>query len=352
MKLQPAEYFSRMVTVPEIRSEGLERLRLAHVTIVGVGGVGSAAAFYLAQTGVGHLRLIDQDIVEPTNLHRMHGPDQSHLYHPKAEVAAETMRKHGPWTEIEPVIDTLRAANVNELLSGSDTVVDGLDNFRTRYLLNQYSSEASTPYVFASAVGNQGHLAVFHPPETACLECALPGVVDRPEESCESLGVTPTITGLVGAFAASEAAKILLRVQTGLMGRLLTIDTAGPDFVTASVAKRKECRACGSARIGSEIRETDPVTTMCGGKTVNVLPESTLRLDLEQVSQAITDEDILTASSTVLVFRRGPVIVSLFRSGRLLIEGVESKDEALRMAQEIWLLSRDQLSTWPRALSS
>ncbi len=344
MKLQPAEYFSRMVTVPEVGSEGLERLRSAHVTIVGVGGVGSAAAFYLAQTGVGHLRLIDQDIVEPSNLHRLHGADQSHLYHPKAEVSAENLSKHVPWTKVEPVIDTLRPTNVNELLSGSEVVVDGLDNFRTRYLLNQYSCETRTPYLFASAVRNQGHIGLFHPPETACLECALPSVVDRPEESCESLGVTPMITGLVGGFAASEVTKVLLRIQTRLMGQLLTIDTVVPDFVISSVSRRKECRTCGRARIEPRIRETGPLTTLCGGKTVNVLPESTLALDLDRVSHSIPDQDILTASGTVLVYRRGPAVVSLFHSGRLLIEGVEGREEALRIATEIWSQVTGQLA--------
>ncbi len=333
-----------MTTVPEVGSEGLERLQSAHVTIVGVGGVGSAAGFYLAQTGVGHLRLIDQDIIEPSNLHRLHGADQSHLYHPKAEVAAETLPHYAPWTKTEPIIDTLRASNVNELLSGSDVVVDGLDNFRTRYLLNQYSYEARTPYVFASAVRNQGHLGVFHPPETGCLECEMPGVLDRAEESCESLGVTPTITGLVGGFAANEVAKILLQMEAGLMGRLLTIDTVGPEFVVVRVPKRKGCRICGGDESKPEVSEADPVTILCGGKAINVLPKLPLSLDLDLVSRSVPDQDILAVSSAALVYRRGLVVVSLFRTGRMLIEGVEGREEALQIATETWRQSGGRLA--------
>ncbi len=288
-----------MITVPEVGSEGLKRLQSAHVTIVGVGGVGSAAAFYLAQTGVGHLRLIDQDIVEPTNLHRLHGADQSHLYHPKAEVAAETLPHYAPWTKTEPIIDTLRASNVNELLRGSDIVVDGLDNFRTRYLLNQYSYETNTPYVFASAVQNQGHLGVIHPPETGCLECEIPGVLDRPEESCESLGVTPTITGLVGGFAASSK---------------------------------------------PELPEADPVTILCGGRVINVLPKLPLSLDLDLVSRSVPDRDILAVSTAVLVYRKGPIVVSLFHTGRMLIEGVEGREEALQIATDTWRQAAGRLA--------
>ncbi len=333
-----------MITVPEVGSEGLKRLQSAHVTIVGLGGVGSAAAFYLAQTGVGHLRLIDQDIVEPSNLHRLHGADQSHLYHPKAEVAAETLPHYAPWTKTEPIIDTLRASNVNELLRGSDIVVDGLDNFRTRYLLNQYSYETSTPYVFASAVQNQGHLGVIHPPETGCLECEIPGVLDRPEESCESLGVTPTIIGLVGGFAASEVTKILLHMQGGLMGRLLTIDTVGPDFVVVKVPKRKGCRICDGDGSKPELPEADPVTILCGGRVINVLPKLPLSLDLDLVSRSVPDRDILAVSTAVLVYRKGPIVVSLFHTGRMLIEGVEGREEALQIATDTWRQAAGRLA--------
>src|SRR6266571_8918114 len=163
-----------MTIIPEIGTEGLQRLQAARATVVGVGGVGSSAALYLSQAGIGHVRLIDQDIVEPSNLHRLYGMDQSHLYHPKAEAMAESLSKLTPWTEAEPIVDTLRATNVDELLAGSDIVLDGLDNFRTRYILNEHSVGTSTPYVFTSAIQNQGHIGLFHPPKTSCMECGLP----------------------------------------------------------------------------------------------------------------------------------------------------------------------------------
>jgi molybdopterin-synthase adenylyltransferase len=343
MNILPSEYFSRMAAVPEIGPAGLEKLRSARVTVVGAGGVGSSASFYLAEMGVGHLRLIDQDIVETTNLHRLHFPTE-YLYHPKAEAAAETLPKYNPWVEVEPIVDTLRADNVEELLSASDIVVDGLDNFRTRYLVNLYACESGIPYIFTSAIGNQGHVGLFHSPKTGCLECALPGVVDRPEESCESLGVTPAIVGLIGALAAAESAKCLTGVPTGLRGRILTVDGSTSEFVTSVAPRRNDCPTCGSGTRAIHPRPNGTVTVMCDEKTVNVMPESRLPMNLRSISQSVPEEQRLLSSDTVLVFRRGPMVVSLFRSGRVLIVGAR-EEEALEIARDIWVKAGTQLAS-------
>src|SRR5262249_24035745 len=123
-------YFSRMLQIPEVGERGLRALQSARVTIIGIGGVGASVSYYLAQSGVGQLRLVDQDIVEPSNLHRLPELDSSSLYHPKAEAIASALSRV-PNVSIEPIVDTLRSVNVDELLEASDIVVDGLDNFRT-----------------------------------------------------------------------------------------------------------------------------------------------------------------------------------------------------------------------------
>ncbi len=325
-----------MTTIREIGIEGLQRLQAARVTVVGVGGVGSCAALYLSQAGVGHLRLIDQDIVEPSNLHRLGGMDQSHLYHPKAEAIAELLSRLTPWTAAEPIVDTLRATNVGELLAGSDIILDGLDNFRTRYIVNGHSVETSTPYVFTSAVHNQGHIGLFRPPKTSCLECCLPNIVDRAEDSCESLGVTPTITGMVGAFAASETVKAALGFPTRLLGSLLTIDALKPDFFTVDMPKREECQACGKIRRKPDMPEAEIPVVLCGGKTFNVLPQHPMTLDLRELSESIPIRDILTITNTVVVYRKNRATLTVFKTGRLLIEGVENQAEAGRIAREVW----------------
>src|SRR5690242_19493160 len=198
--MQARDYFSREVSIPGIGPAGLQKLQESRVAIIGVGGVGSAAAYYLARSGVGHLKLIDQDIVESTNLQRLHSVSINDLYHPKAEVVADGLSKEAKWCDIEPVIETVTDRNASDLLRDVDMIFDGLDNFRTRYILNQSAVVSETPYLFASAIADQAHIALLNPPKTACLECIMPRVTDRYADSCETLGVSPSITGLTGAL--------------------------------------------------------------------------------------------------------------------------------------------------------
>jgi len=133
----------------------LKRLQSAKVAVVGTGGVGSAAAYFLASHGVGHLKLIDQDIVEESNLHRLIGADPQDLHLPKAEVLSRKLNSRHPWTHTEAVVETLRAENSSDLLDGIDLIIDGTDNFRSRYVLNRFSAESHVPYLFTSAIATR-----------------------------------------------------------------------------------------------------------------------------------------------------------------------------------------------------
>ncbi len=335
MKLQPRDYFARMVAVSEIGSSGLEKLSKSKVALVGLGGVGSAAGLCLARSGIGYLRLIDQDIVEPSNLHRLHGVSPASLYRPKAEVVGAVLAEANPWTKLDLVVETLRASNAEDLLDGVDLIIDCLDNFRTRYVLNDYSHETGIPFLFTSAVANQGHIALFQPPRTPCIECAMPNVADRDEESCEALGVTPAIVDVVGAIAASEASKLLQGVASQLRGRLLTVDMMGPDFIISDILKNPTCRTCnGEGRNAHVSQET--LTMLCGAKTANVLPKETLSLDLKSLSERVPKGSVLSSSDVVLVYKMRDFTVSLFRGGRVLVDGIRDEYGARRVAEEIW----------------
>ncbi len=335
MSLQASEYFARQIAIPDIGKRGLQILRQSTVTIAGAGGAGSSAAYYLSKSGIGNLRIIDQDIVEATNLDRLHGAEIEDLYRPKAEVLATRLSRLVPWCRIEPVVETLTGNNADALLGQADLVLDGLDNFRTRYVVNRFCSRTRTPYLFASSVADQAHVALLTPPKTPCLECTMPNVVDRTEESCELLGVTPTITGLVGAITANITVRHLLQVSTKVSGRLLTIDMAGPDFAIADLARRPDCPSCNpSDTMIHQAQES--VTLLCGAHTANVIPPSDLHLDLQTVSGKMRPGDILGQTDSVVVFRKNSSTVSLFQNGRTLISRVEDEQEALKMARGIW----------------
>jgi molybdopterin-synthase adenylyltransferase len=334
MSMQKLDYFARQSALPEIGVSGLQRLQSAKIAVVGTGGVGSAAAYFLASLGIGQLTLIDQDIVEEANLHRLLGTDQRDLLQPKAEVLSRKLNSRHPWTQIEAIVETLRTENCTDLLRDTGLIVDGTDNLRTRYTLNRFSVENNIPYLFTGAIANQGHLSLFNPPGTPCFECFMPTTEPTTTDSCETLGVTSTAVGIIGTLAASEAAKKLLGLPTRILGQLLTIDFAGPEFLFTKIAKREKCAACNVSR--SETVHADSVVMLCGDNVANVLPEKEVSLDLQSLNAKIPKESIVASSDSVFVYTRQPYRVSVFKTGRLLIGNIPSEDAARQVASEVW----------------
>jgi adenylyltransferase/sulfurtransferase len=334
MSIQLHDYFSREISIPSIGQEGLRKLRESSVAIIGAGGVGSAAAYYLSRSGVGHLRLIDQDIIEVSNLQRLHGATANDLFHPKAEVIANKLSESAEWCKIEPIVETVTDRNAGELLRDVDMIFDGLDNFRTRYILNESALRNQTPYLFTSAIADQAHFALLNPPTTACLECIMPRVTDKFEDSCETLGVSPSITGLTGALGAGVALRFLLGDPGHWSDKLATLDMAGPEFLFTKLARRTDCDVCGNSN-NEKPRPNRMVTFLCGEHTANVLPPSDQIIEFSKIRKIIAAESLLLSTASILVYREGGFTVSLFRNGRFLIGGVENEIQAEKMAREI-----------------
>jgi molybdopterin/thiamine biosynthesis adenylyltransferase len=215
------EFYSRQVIMSELGWKGQQKLAKSKVAVVGVGGLGTVSSLYLALAGVGHLRLIDQDTVETPNLHRQILFSLDDLHYPKAEVAAERLEKLNPLLKAEPISENLNAGNVEKLLTGVDIVVDGLDNIMTRYLLNRTCVKLGIPYVFGAAIGIEGNLSVFTPPETGCLECLLPNMSDEDLLTCDTRGVLGATPGIIGAMQAMETIKVLTGMGSPLKGKLI-----------------------------------------------------------------------------------------------------------------------------------
>src|SRR3989475_1109699 len=193
------------------------------------------------------------------------------LYHPKAEVIADGLSEEAEWCNIEPVIETVTDRNASDLLRDVDLVFDGLDNFRTRYILNQSAVMTETPYLFASAIADQAHIALLNPPKTACLECIMPRVADRFADSCETLGVSPSITGLTGVLGTGVALRFLLGNPNQWSDKLVTVDMAGPEFLLTKLARLDDCEGWGNNNVDNSGFDR-LVTFLCGEKKANVLP--------------------------------------------------------------------------------
>jgi len=332
----PEEFYIRQTVLPELGKSGQERLKRSKVAVVGLGGLGSASTLYLALAGVGYLRLVDQDTVELHNLHRQMLYSMDNLRYPKVEVAAQRIERVNPGVKVEPVPENVHEGNVYEIVRGVDCVVDGLDNMRTRYLLNRACVKYGIPYVFGAAIGIEGNLSVFAPPETPCLECVLPGLDDRQLPTCEVRGVLGATAGIIGSMQAMEAIKLLAGMGDSLKGRLMVCDFRDMYFTTIEIFKRPDCPVC-QVKKGKPVEEVERLAWLCGRRVVNVNPPKPIDIKLGEIYEALRRHfKILVKSSLVIVFQYdGGVEVSLFNRGRMLIKNVKDEKSALQVYNKV-----------------
>src|SRR3990170_2721456 len=333
----PEEYYSRQTVLAELRRKGQEKLRRSKVVVVGLGGLGTISALYLALAGVGHLRLIDQDTVELNNLHRQVLYSVDNLRYPKVEAAADRIRQVNPNVKVEPIPENVRESNIDRLVSGVDCIVDGLDNMRTRYLLNRACVQHEIPYVFGAAIGIEGNLSVFSSPETPCLECVLPNLDDRRLPTCDTRGVLGATTGIIGSLQAMETIKLLADMGGSLKGKLMVCNFRDMYFTTIDVFKRPDCPVCGKKQIIKPSVKGENLVVLCGRNTVNVNPSKPIKESLNQLHARLKNRfKILVKSSFVVVFEYGGGIeVSLFNGGRMLIKNVRDKKAALEVRNAV-----------------
>jgi molybdopterin/thiamine biosynthesis adenylyltransferase len=333
------EFYSRQIVMPELGRKGQEKLQRSKVAVVGLGGLGSVSSLYLALAGVEHLRLIDQDTVELKNLHRQILYDISDLRYPKVEAAAERIKQVNPSIKVEAVAENLRESNVDDLVRGVDCIVDGLDNMQTRYVLNRASVRHGIPYVFGAAIGVEGNLSVFSPPQTPCLECVLPDLDDRYLPTCDTRGVLGATAGIIGTMQAMECIKLLSGMGGSLTGKLMVCDFRDLYFTTIDIYKRPDCQVCGKsgAKIGKLVAREEKHALLCGGNTCNVNPQMPVKLSLDQLYARLRQRfKVIIKSSFVIVFEYdGGIEVSLFSGGRMLIKNIKDEDAALKVHEAI-----------------
>ena len=238
---------SRHLILPDVGTEGQRKLKAARVLLIGAGGLGSPLALYLAAAGVGHIGLVDFDVVDVTNLQRqvLHGT--SDVGTPKLVSARKRIAEVNPHVELTTYEEPLTSANALEIFRGYDLVVDGTDNFPTRYLVNDACVLLGTPNVYGSIYRFEGQASVFGTKDGPCYRCLYPeppppGLVP----SCAEGGVLGVLPGLVGTLQATEAIKLILGIGEPLVGRLLLVDALGATFRTVKVRKDPNCPACGT----------------------------------------------------------------------------------------------------------
>ncbi|HUF28187.1 MAG TPA: molybdopterin-synthase adenylyltransferase MoeB [Gemmatimonadaceae bacterium] len=253
--------YSRHLILPDVALDGQRRLKAARVLLIGAGGLGSPLALYLAAAGVGTLGIVDFDVVDVTNLQRqiLHGTKD--VGRPKVDSARDRVHDVNPHVHVEPYETRLTSANALEILRDYDVVIDGTDNFQTRYLTNDACVLLGKPNVYGSIFRFEGQASVFATADGPCYRCLFrepppPGLVP----SCAEGGVLGVLPGLIGTIQATEAIKLILGIGESLAGRLLLVDTLGLQFRTVRVRRDPTCPACGTR----EIRELIDYDQFCG----------------------------------------------------------------------------------------
>jgi sulfur-carrier protein adenylyltransferase/sulfurtransferase len=293
--------YHRQLILPDIGEAGQRRLTGARVLLVGAGGLGSPVALYLAAAGVGHIGIIDEDIVELSNLHRqvLHGTRD--IGRPKVASAEETLRDLNPHVEVAAIHARLSSANAMELFRSYDVIVDGSDNFPTRYLVNDACVLLGKPCVHASISRFDGQASVFAAPDGPCYRCVFPeppapGAIP----TCAEGGVFGALPGMLGAIQATETIKLITGVGESLVGRLLLVDALRMRFRTIELARNPACQACGT----HEITELIDYDAFCG-----IAVADTLKASLADDDDA--GEDEITPRSLSARLRAGDAITVL-----------------------------------------
>jgi molybdopterin/thiamine biosynthesis adenylyltransferase/rhodanese-related sulfurtransferase len=248
-----SERYSRHLRLPEIGLAGQTRLEAATVLVVGVGGLGSPVAYYLAAAGVGTLRIADDDVVDRSNLQRQILHTDARIGTAKVDSARDTLTALNPRTRIETIAERVTSANVEALLQGVDVVVDGADNFPARYLLNDACVKLAKPLVYGAVHRFEGQASVFdagrHRGVAPCYRCLFPEP-PPPEAApnCAEAGVLGVVPGIVGLLQATEVLKLLLGIGQPLTGRLLHIDALGLQFRETRLLPDPDCPVCPAGR--------------------------------------------------------------------------------------------------------
>jgi adenylyltransferase/sulfurtransferase len=241
-----SERYSRHLLLPEVGREGQEKLLDSRVLVIGAGGLGSPALLYLAAAGVGHIGIIDDDFVDESNLQRQVIHGTSDIGRAKVESAVRQIAELNPDVTVEPIQERLCPENVLDLVGRYDLVVDGADNFATRYLINDACVILGKPNVHGGVDRFRGQVTVFSLPDGPCYRC----LFDEPPPpgtalNCAEAGVLGVVPGIIGTIQTAEAFKLLLGIGEPLIGRLLTFDALPMTFREISIRKDPDCPMCG-----------------------------------------------------------------------------------------------------------
>ena len=317
------ERYSRQILFKQIGAEGQKRLAASRVVVVGCGATGSVLCSLLARAGVGLIRIVDRDYVEASNLQRQSLFDENDAFEsvPKSIAAARQIARFNSAIVVEPQVADLTPQSVDALLAGVDLILDGTDNFETRYLINDHAIKNSIPWIYSAAVGSYAVTMNIIPGGTSCLACIFPESPRGTVETCETAGILNSAVNMVASVAATEALKLLVGVSSKMRRTLLSWDVWSNEQAEVSAgAPREGCRVCAKREFVHLAGKGRAHITLCGRNSVQI-HEREQPIDFIEMSTRLEPLGKVRHNSYVLKFWREPYEITLFPDGRAIIKG-------------------------------
>ncbi len=322
--------YARQWRFAPLGEAGQRQLLSSRVLLCGCGALGTVLANTLVRAGVGRLRIVDRDFVETTNLQRqvLFDEDDVAAQLPKAVAAAEKLRRVNSTVEIEPIVADVDAGNVEQFASGADVILDGTDNFETRFLLNDVAVKHGIPWVYGGCLGAEGQTMTILPGDTPCLRCLMPeppppGVAP----TCDTAGILASIINVIASIEALEAIKILAGHREAVSRKLQVFDLWENQCRQLDLSKLRSegnCPCCVQREFEWLAGDrTSHSTVLCGRNSVQVAPPSGWRLSLEELERKLAGVGNVTRNPFLLRLNVAPYQVTVFADGRAIISGTD-----------------------------
>lgn len=325
---QTSSRYSRQILFAEIAEAGQSRLAKARVLVIGCGALGTAQVESLARAGVGALRIVDRDFIEFSNLQRQTMFTESDAIErlPKVVAAANHLRELNSDIAVEPEIADVNHSNIERLIDGCDVVIDGTDNFATRYLINDACVKHNVDWIYGAAVGSYGVTMTIRPGATACLRCVFPEAPPAASApTCETAGVIMPIINVVAAVQVTETLKLVTGHVDALHNSLMQFDVWRNEGRRISVGKpMSRCASCGTrefATLASDSAEFAAV--LCGRHAVQISPSQSANLDFSDLSKRLSSIGEVKVNDYLLRFRTGEFEMTIFKDARSIIRGTD-----------------------------
>jgi adenylyltransferase/sulfurtransferase len=320
--------YIRQIVLPQIGEDGQRRLAESRVAVVGMGALGCLSSMLLVRAGVGQLSVVDRDVVELDNLQRQALYHEGDLGESKAIVARRRLRSMNSTVDVQSFPTDVIPKNIGNTLGDVDVVVDGLDNMKTRFVVNDYCVKNGIPFVYGGAVATYGMTMTIVPERTACFECLFPFLPSAGSvATCETEGILNTVPATISSIQTADTLKLILGEDVG--GKLLTYDAWLREINQIDISRNEECPSCGTKEFRYLAEdETDLVASLCGRNSVSITPKPGETIDFDSLETRLRKVGEIRRGEGILTFTVQDYRMTVFQDGRVLVSGTDEISKA------------------------